>query len=262
MGYHRSYGLSGVVWKDGVPVDENCPERKPIRFTTGGVPIWGMTSASGWAAKPITNPDQIPCGQKQVDIKTHDPIKKVAMIGAGAVALSTLGPQVFQAGKAGGIFGGGASAGTAASGAATAAESGGMFSAIKEQGNRVLNFVNQGRAINAIANGEIPPPPVSITGNSFLEWGFQVAKDELVKKHQRELTRMEEQALKQEIAAIQSRLQQRAGSQPMSPNPAVPESVQRRQQQIVVEQQKKKEDLLPVLLAVGLPALLVIAMKG
>lgn len=272
MGYHRTYGLSGLGWgghspnvayENGKPVDLTCPGREPVegagggyRYTAGGVPVWGMTSSSGWAAKPITDPGQIPCGAKQANVVSRLPLKKIATsaaIAAGGVALTSLGAGVVQAGS--GVL-------TQAGGAAGASQSSGMFAAIKAKGNTILDYVNQGRTIKAIADGEIPPPPVSITGNSFLEWGFQVAKDELMKEQQRKLTRAEEEALKREIQLIQSQLEQRAGNVPKSPSPAVPEPVQRRQQQIVIEQEKKKGDLLPVMLAVGLPALLIIAMKG
>jgi hypothetical protein len=272
--YGRTYGLGAVEWRDGVPVDTNCPGRQPIRFTAGGVPIWGMTSSSGFAARPITNPDQIPCGQKQVDIRVTSVGKAVgklpaaAAIAVGAVTVAALGSAVLAkgAGALSGAAGGGSAAagaaGTAGSAGSLTATGGGLFGSIKATANKVIGYVNQGRTVSAIVNGEIPPPPVSLVGSSFTEWAFNVAKEELMKSHQRKLTRQEEEMLRLEIEAMQNDMARRVPENfPKQPDPAIPAPVQQRQIEIV-EQNKGNADLINKALMFGIPIFAILALKG
>lgn len=274
MGYHRTYGLGcalgqhspNVGYENGEPVDLTCPGRKPIGFNAAGVPIWSMTGTSAFYARPVLDPGKLPCGAQQVKLKVSGIGKAIGVMGdiakqiplvtavsVGAVALSSMGAGVVKAGS-GVLTNTAAKSGTVATG--------GLFDSIKATSNKILGFVNQGRTVAAIANGEIPPPPVSLTGNSFLEWAFNVGKDELVKKYQRNLTRAEEEALAAEIRAMQNQLAATTPvNLPKTPSPAMPVQVQERQQTIVIENKKQSEDMTGTILMIALPALAILAMK-
>ena len=70
---------------------------------------------------------------------------------------------------------------------------------------KLVGAVNQGRTINAIVKGKLPPPPVSIKGASWREWAFLVAKEEMIKKGQ-QVGAAEEAAMRAEIAQMQREL--------------------------------------------------------
>jgi len=289
MSRHRSYGLGlccpalgGVEWRDGVAYDTNCPGRTPIRYTAGGVPVWGMTSSSGFAARPITNPDQIPCGAKQVNVrvtsvgKAVGKLPAVAATAVGAVTLVALGQAALAKGAAalskgaGVVTGPGTSAASTAAGSAAsagavaeaAAKTSGLFAQIQSTGNKLLGYINQGRTIHAIANGELPPPPISITGNSFTEWALAVAQDEMIKSHQRKLTRQEEEMLRREIEAMQNAMAQQVPENfPKQPSTEIPVQIQVKQAETVAHN-KEQNDALMLALAIGAPILLMFAMRG
>jgi hypothetical protein len=275
MGCHRSYGLGAVEWRNGVAYDTNCPGRTPIRYSTSGAPIWGMTSSSGFAARPILNPDQIPCGQKQVDIrvtsvgKAIGDLPKVAAIAVGAVTAVALGKAALAKGmgalsKGAGVVSGSGTAATASASAVAeaTAQTSGLFAQIKASGNKLLGFINQGRTINAIANGELPPPPISITGNSFTEWALAVAQDEMIKTHQRKMTRAEEEMLRLEIEAMQRDMARRVPENfPKSPSSEVPIQIQLKQAEMLQEN-KSDAETLQLALTIGIPILAMLIMKG
>lgn len=54
---------------------------------------------------------------------------------------------------------------------------------------KIVGGINSARTIAAVANGEAPPPPLSIEGDSFLEWGtslgMNVLQSELAKRGER-----------------------------------------------------------------------------
>jgi hypothetical protein len=211
----------------------------------------------------------VPCGQRQVEISTGKNtfrnLGKIAAVAVGAVALTSLGSGVLAQGG-GALTGGGSAAGAAgaagsAAGSATASV-GSLAGSIKATANKIIGYVNQGRTVSAIVNGEIPPPPVSLVGSSFTEWAFNVAKDELMKSHQRKLTRQEEELLRLEIEAMQNEMVRRVPENfPKQPSPAIPAPVQQRQIEIV-EQNKGNAELINTALMVGLPIMALLVLKG
>lgn len=82
----------------------------------------------------------------------------------------------------------------------------------------VVGYVNKARTVAALVNGELPPPPIGISGDSFTEWALDIAKDELIKevqertgeylsdKAKEKLIAAEEARLKAEIQAMQAEL--------------------------------------------------------
>lgn len=211
-------------------------------------------------------------------------IRKPVAIAAGVVAAVYLGPMVVD--KIGALTGGGGSAaatGEAATGivgagtkagavakagvgakavgagaAATAAETATFFTKVKTGANSVLGYVNKGRTIEAIAKGELPPPPIGITGSNFTEWAVDVAKkelkDELMKtvseKMADEMVKREEKKIRAEIEQLQRELNKVIPADlPMHPAAGVPVPVQQ-----VMEQEKiKSEEMTTAALAIGLP---------
>ena len=180
-------------------------------------------------------------------------IRKSVLIAGAIVAAVYLGPQVVAKIKGMGApasvaEGAAAEAATgAASGAATGgiATSAGTSAKIFAGAQQLTEQINQARTINAIVNGEMPPPPIGVSGNSFREWAFNVAKDEFIKDAQRQMTQSEEIQLQREIAQMQSELERLIpANTAMQPSAGVPLAVQK----TMLEQKKNSEELNQILM--------------
>jgi hypothetical protein len=58
---------------------------------------------------------------------------------------------------------------------AGAAEAGTLFS----KAQTLTTWVNRARSVDAIIKGELPPPPIGISGSNFTEWAVDLAKKEV-----------------------------------------------------------------------------------
>ena len=89
-----------------------------------------------------------------------------------------------------------------------------FFTKVKAGSATLLSVVNKARTVEAIAKGELPPPPISIKGESFRDWMFITAKEKMQEEAMeagqeyiaRKMTAKEEAALKAEIAQMQREL--------------------------------------------------------
>lgn len=208
-------------------------------------------------------------------------IKAGLMTVAMIVAFYYLGPMVAQGFGAatGGVVGtgagtaaggaAGATAGTAASGAAQAT----WFAKFQTTANTFLSYVNNARTIKAIVDGEMPPPPISITGASFREWATIVAKKELkdaaIEKAlemgteyvAKKMTEKEEAKLRKEIAEMQKQLiamtPKEVINAPPEPSPLLAAPL-RKIQQIEIDKKAQSDKTLETLLAVSIPAILIL----
>lgn len=196
-------------------------------------------------------------------------IRKPVIIAAGVTAAVFLGPAVVAKVKAIGTGGGSASAAGAtaaegagaavstAAGAAEAAEAATLFTKIKSGSAGLLGYVNQGRTIEAIANGELPPPPIGIAGDSFKEWATNIAKKELKdeameyvsEKAADEIVKKEEQKIRAEIEMMQRELMKLVPEDsPMRPNANLSPEVQAK-----MVQEKERAQELNTGLAIAVP---------
>ena len=210
-------------------------------------------------------------------------IRKPLAIAAGIVAAVYLGPVVVEkigaAVGGGGAGAGGAAAGTGAGATATgtgvAAGTGAgakagtatFFSKVKAGSKTLLKYVNRARSIKAIADGELPPPPIGIPGSSFREWATIVAKEQIVKAAkeealergveyiQRKMTEKEERKLREEIAAMQRELERlipkEVKEMPPEPAPQVPTPVKVIQEQEAQRALDAQDLLLPAAIVGG-----------
>jgi hypothetical protein len=119
-----------------------------------------------------------------------------------------------------GAAGGATIAATAGTGAAvlSAATTTSLFSSIQAGTKTLLGYVNKARTVDAIIKGELPPPPIGISGSSFTDWAMIVAKDLAIKEAkdlaaekgieyiQRKMTEREEAKLRAEIELMQRQL--------------------------------------------------------
>ena len=221
---------------------------------------------------------------------------KVA-VAVGAVAAVALGPQIISAisgggasatgaatGAAGagtgaatttGIVGAGAKAGaltttvTAKAGAAAAittksvaaagavagaANAGSLFSTTQ----KLVDTVNKARTVDAIIKGELPPPPINISGDNFTEWAMNVAKEELAKEGQKYLTQKQEEQLRRQIQEMQGELYPLAAGLPARPSPVLDPAVYTRLLQMQ-EIERKRDQQTMLYAALGAGALLLLA---
>lgn len=135
----------------------------------------------------------------------------------------------------------------------------------------VVGYINKARTVAALVQGELPPPPIGISGDTFTEWALDIAKDELIKevqertgeylsdKAKRELIAAEEARLIEEIKMMQAELAKLVPpGTPIMPSQDLDADVRAR---IIAMQEieRKRADQNMMLLAVGAGALLLVA---
>jgi hypothetical protein len=199
-------------------------------------------------------------------------IRKPVVAAAAVVAAVYLGPMVYDkisgalagASEGGAIAGAGskagavAKAGTAATAttgtAATAASKAALFAKVQTG----VELYNKANTVNAIIKGEMPPPPISITGSNFTEWAFDEAKGKLVEEYQRQLTKKEEAQLRAEIEQMQRELAQYIPpGTPVAPSPELDPAIQQRIAQMQALEKQDNQNLL-LMGAAGIGALLLL----
>lgn len=188
------------------------------------------------------------CEEPEEDFKDKavDVLKKAAVVGAVATGAVFLGPAVIgAAGKglatvggaikagagaiasgAGSLFGGGAAQAATAEATKEAAK-GTLLSTASSAIPKIVEQVNNARMIKAIAEGKVPPPPISLRGDNFTEWAMNAAIEDLKEKQQREITEQEKRQLRLMIQQLQNDMvRQVPPDYPMQPMPEVPTQVQ------------------------------------
>lgn len=151
----------------------------------------------------------------------------------------------------------------------TAAQAGGLLATAQQ----VVGYVNQVRTVAAIVQGELPPPPIGISGSSFTEWALDIAKDELIKevqertgeyltdKAKRELIAAEEARLKAEIEAMQAELAKLVPpGTPIMPSDALDADVRARIIALQeIERQRQNQNTMLLALAAGAGAFMMMS---
>lgn len=157
-------------------------------------------------------------------------LKKVAAIAAVAVGAVFLGPIVVGAIKGGlakiGLLGG-------ALGKKGGGESsGGIIDTAIKVIPKVLETANAVAAVQAVRNGEVPPPPLNVQGSSFTDYAAAVGENLLQRELQQQQQAVSQQQqdfmreqMRAEIEAIQrgavAQLPYSPGSVPMYPIPSL-----------------------------------------
>lgn len=208
-------------------------------------------------------------------------IRSKVYIAAGIVAAVFLGPIVISKvggmlahGQAGGaIVGAGAKAGTAAAittkagatalvaakagtaaavvaKAGLAARAAGYFSTIQSG----IGLLNNARTVNAIIQGDMPPPPIA-TGKNFTDWAMNIAKDEIAKTQAEKLSELDEARMRAELAVIQREIDALVPrGTPTAPDPNLSPGVRERIVEMQnIERQREGADVGMIALAVGVP---------
>lgn len=158
-------------------------------------------------------------------------------------------------------------ASSAAAAVAGAVEAGTLLSKAKT----AVDLINKARTIDALISGEMPPPPIGISGDSFTEWALDIAKDELAdelteqygehltKKMRDKLIAAEESRLRAEIEAMQRELAGLVNEDDVMPALELDPDVRAKilEMQAIERQRKQNQGLLA--LAVGAGALMVMS---
>lgn len=140
-----------------------------------------------------------------------------------------------------------------------AAEAGTLFTKVQN----VTTWVNRARSVDAIIKGELPPPPIGISGSNFTEWAMALAKEEVKKeigeqageyiskraqekyeKEQEAMMRAEIEKMQAELAALVS------ANTPIAPAPEIDAPVRDK----IIEMQnieKQRATNTMIMLAVG-----------
>lgn len=160
-----------------------------------------------WPIDPIGQ-----CLPKSSD-RRRAAIKKAAVIAAVVVGAVFLGPAIAGALK----------------GAAAKIGALGIGKAVTSAIPKVVDLANAKNTIDAVRNGEVPPPPVSLEGDSFKDYAASVAQSLLQREaasQQQELNQRQLELQRQELVNEITRMQQGGSSllppgSPMYPVPAL-----------------------------------------
>jgi hypothetical protein len=108
-------------------------------------------------------------------------IRKPVMAAVAIVGAIYLGPIIAaKMGEASAAAAGGTTGGTA--GAATGAEAVAKSATFLQKVQKGVEVYNKVSAINSIVHGELPAPPIGISGSTFTEWAVNIAKEEVKKE--------------------------------------------------------------------------------
>lgn len=179
----------------------------------------------------------------------------VVVTAVGIVAAIYLGPVIYE--KIGGAL-------------QTAAGEGAQGSTLFQKVKAGVEVYNKASTANAIIHGELPPPPIGISGSNFTEWAMNIAKKELINAAkdqamqlgvqyiQRKLTEKEEAKLRAEIEAMQAELAKLIPAQTIAvPDPDLQPEVRDKISEIQDIERKEANNTL-ALLALAIPATLLL----
>jgi len=154
---------------------------------------------------------------------------------------------------------------TSAAGAiAGAVEAGTLLSKAKT----AIDLLNKARTIDAIISGEMPPPPIGISGASFTEWALDIAKaeladelrqqagDYLTKKMQEKIIAAEEARLRAEIETMQRELAGLVNEGDVMPSFDLDPEIRAKLLQMQQIERQRKQNLTLLALAGGAGALM------
>ncbi len=143
----------------------------------------------------------------------------------------------------------------------TAAEAGSLFKTAQS----VVGWVNKARTVDAIIKGELPPPPISISGGSFTEWAYDLAKEEVIAEAkqramelgqeymQKDLSKAEEARIRAEIETMQRELAALLPpGTPIMPSPELAADVRQKIAAMQeIERQRQQQNIVLMALAAG-----------
>ncbi len=247
-----------------------CP---PDQLDAGFAHYWGKTKAAAEGNRVTDRAHIFPIapGNYLCDLPEKSlwvKIRSKVYIAVAVVAAIYLGPIVLE--KVGALIPGSApaGAGAGAGSAATAAETTTFFSKVKSVADSALTYYNRVQQVQAIARGELPPPPIGIAGAGFREVAFNLVKKEItdaakakaaelgVQYIQKKMTEREERKIKAEIAELQRQLDAiTPADTPMAPAPELAPEIQ----QIMVKEKVSSEEtnnFLTIAVPLGIGAML------
>ena len=266
------------AYADGV-----CPPERLEKYVAS---YWGATKAAAEGNRVTDRahihdiwPGRILCEPPQASLwvrirsKVYIAVAVVAAIYLGPVVLDKIGtliPGGTPGAATGEIVGAGAKAGAITTKAGAAATKASFFSKVKGVADTALTWYNRVEQVKAIANGELPPPPIGIPGASFREVAFNIVKKEIteaakakaaelgVEYIQKKMTEREERKIKAEIAELQRRLAAiTPPDTPMQPTPELSPVIQ----SVMVKEKVQSEEtnnFLSIAVPLGIGAMLLV----
>lgn len=108
------------------------------------------------------------------------------------------------------------------SAAGAAATTSGILDQVKTVAPKVVDGINKARTIEAVANGDVPPPPIDIGSGSMTDWASAIA-DQYV---QQQMTDAEKELVAQQIRELQAKASTIPASGSYYPAPEVPTTIQ------------------------------------
>jgi hypothetical protein len=180
-----------------------------------------------------------------------------AATGTGAGGIATA-QSALTAGASAAASGGAATAAGAgavvAKGAAAASSIGGVVQKAKTIAPKIVEGINTARTVSAVANGEVPPPPIDIGSGSMTDWASAIAQEYIAG----ELSDAQQKALDEQIRLLQANAKPYAGAgDQYAPSSQVPREVQE-----AMQSSASNRDTLLLLLALGVPILFFMASEG
>jgi hypothetical protein len=264
------------AYADGI-----CPPERLERYISRA---WAATKAAAEGNRVTDRahirdiwPGRVQCAPPQASLwvrirsKVYIAVAVVAAIYLGPIVMEKVGaliPGGTPGAATGEIVGAGAKAGAVTTKAGAAATKASFFSKVKSVADTALTWYNRVEQVKAIANGELPPPPIGIPGATFREVAFNIVKKEITEAAkakaaelgvayiEKKMTEREERKIKAEIADLQRQLDAiTPAATPMQPAPELSPVIQK----VMVQEKVKSAEtnnFLSIAVPLGIGAML------
>lgn len=127
---------------------------------------------------------------------------------------------------------------------------------------KVVDAVNQARTIKAVADGEVPPPPISLEGDSFKDWALSIATQQMEKDYKEKMSAIEQQELEREISRLAYQANQNVAQSPQPYYPHSSPSLDPNIQAIQELQAAKANNNEKMMIYGGMALLALVALRG
>lgn len=241
--------IGSILSKTLVPVAKTVEENPALLFAAP-LAVWGIsTLVTGGAAAGGAAASSAPAATAATAVPATATITPTVLTAATPIVtgagITTAGALTTAATTASAV-GAGAKI-------LDAVETAGVIDKAKEIAPKIIEGVNTARTVAAVANGEVPPPPIDIGDGSLADWAAAIGEQYVagqISETERAMLQAEVQRLQTEVAS------QAQSGVPYYPSSQVPVVVQG-----AMADKKEGNETLNLLLLAAIPLVAILAQK-